>query len=51
MKRIATVILSSFLVATASMAADRSIGLGAKPVRDAEVIIDGTRKLLDEKWT
>jgi hypothetical protein len=27
------------------------IGLGAKPLPGSEVIIDGSRKLLDEKWT
>ncbi len=32
-------------------AADKNIGLGAKPVKDAEVIIDGTREMLDAKWT
>jgi hypothetical protein len=29
---------------------DKNIGLGAKPVEGAEVIIDGTRAMLDEKW-
>src|SRR5438105_529494 len=32
-------------------AADKHIGVGAKPVAGAEVIIDGSRKMLDEKWT
>lgn len=27
------------------------IGVGAKPVDGAEIILDGTRKMLDEKWT
>jgi hypothetical protein len=27
------------------------VGVGAKPLPDAEVIIDGTRETLDEKWT
>ena len=27
------------------------VGLGAMPLPGAEVIIDGTRKMLDEKWT
>lgn len=27
------------------------IGLGAKAPADAEVLIDGSRKLLDDKWT
>ena len=32
-------------------AADSTIGLGAKPIAGAEVLIDGSRKLLDDKWT
>lgn len=27
------------------------VGVGAKPVKGAEVYLDGTRKMLDEKWT
>src|SRR5262245_40086786 len=27
------------------------IGVGAKPIAGAEVITDGSRKMLDEKWT
>ena len=34
-----------------SAAADKNIGLGAKAVTGAEVIIDGTRETLDAKWT
>ena len=29
----------------------KSLGVAAKPVRGAEVIIDGSRAMLDEKWT
>jgi hypothetical protein len=29
----------------------QNIGVGAKPIPGAEVIIDGSRKTLDEKWT
>ena len=28
-----------------------NIGVGAKPIRGAEVLLDGARKTLDEKWT
>jgi hypothetical protein len=28
-----------------------TIGIGAKPIPGAEVIIDGTREMLDAKWT
>jgi hypothetical protein len=31
--------------------ANEHVGLGAKPVEGAEVIFDGSRKMLDEKWT
>jgi hypothetical protein len=27
------------------------VGVGAKPLRGAEVILDGSRRMLDEKWT
>ncbi len=29
----------------------KGIGVGAKPISGAEVLIDGSRKTLDEKWT
>lgn len=32
-------------------AQDQSVGVGAKPIPGAEVIFDGSRKMLDEKWT
>lgn len=32
-------------------AAEKNIGVGAKPEPGAEMIIDGSRKMLDEKWT
>src|SRR2546428_2526167 len=38
-------------LAAPAFAADKHIGVGAKPVPGAEVIIDGSRKMLDEKWT
>jgi hypothetical protein len=47
-------LLASALVLTAgcsTTAANKNIGVGAKPVRGAEVIIDGSRARLDEKWT
>lgn len=33
------------------MEARAGVGVGASPLPGAEIIIDGTRKLLDEKWT
>lgn len=32
-------------------AADSPVGVGAKPVAGAELVLDGSRKTLDEKWT
>jgi hypothetical protein len=32
-------------------AADPNLGVGAKPVPGAEMMFDGTRQMLDEKWT
>ncbi|MDX1951640.1 MAG: DUF1080 domain-containing protein [Verrucomicrobiota bacterium] len=34
-----------------SLSAAAEVGVGAKPLPGAEVIIDGSRKMLDEKWT
>lgn len=31
--------------------ASADIGVGAKPIEGAEVLIDGSREMLDEKWT
>lgn len=45
--------LSISLVAVSGFAADTPdhVGVGAKPIAGAETIIDGSRKMLDEKWT
>ena len=42
---------ASFLFIIATGSAFAQIGVGAKPVAGAEVIIDGSRSTLDEKWT
>jgi hypothetical protein len=39
------------LFALSLNAAEKSIGVGAKPLPGAEVVFDGTRAMLDEKWT
>jgi hypothetical protein len=49
-----TLTMSLFLVVatfglTSSASAD--VGVGAAPIAGAEVILDGSRKMLDEKWT
>ena len=43
--------LSTFIAASSALAADPHIGVGAKPLAGAEVLLDGSRKMLDEKWT
>ena len=51
MKRYSAVSMTIVLLFTwSARAAEKSIGVGAKSPADAEVIIDGTRKTLDEKW-
>jgi hypothetical protein len=45
--------LLPFLLLAASplFAQDKNIGVGAEPTENAEVITDGTRGMLDSKWT
>ncbi|MEM7383712.1 MAG: DUF1080 domain-containing protein [Verrucomicrobiota bacterium] len=38
-----------FLITLLPLSAD--VGVGAKPIKGAELILDGSRELLDEKWT
>jgi Domain of Unknown Function (DUF1080) len=46
-----SVTLILFTACARSSAAEPAIGVGAKPIDGAEVIFDGTRAMLDEKWT
>ena len=39
------------LALAASSSAFAGVGVGAKPIAGAEVIFDGTKAMLDEKWT
>jgi lysophospholipase L1-like esterase len=39
------------LLAAIQPRAEKHLGVGAKPVPGAEMILDGSRKMLDEKWT
>ena len=39
------------LTCTSLSAAETSVGVGAKPLPGAEVILDGSRQLLDAMWT
>lgn len=43
------IIISLLIFSIISVTAE--VGVGAKPVEGAEVVFDGTRKMLDEKWT
>ena len=42
-----------FLALSVAMipSAKEPVGVGAKPIKGAEVLFDGSRKMLDEKWT
>ena len=40
-----------FAVAFTSHAALADVGVGAKPIDGAEVLFDGSREMLDQKWT
>src|ERR1041384_3090945 len=44
------VFVSAVLAAASALAADKHIGLGAKPLPGAEVILDDSREMLDAKW-
>ena len=39
------------LAALSALSAHAAIGVGAKPIPGAEVILDGSRQMLDDKWT
>jgi hypothetical protein len=51
LRRYRPVLLLSILVLFPAPAARAEVGVGAPPLPGAEVIIDGTRSMLDEKWT
>ncbi len=44
-------ILCTLVTGCSTMAQQKSVDVGAKPQRGAEVILDGSRAMLDEKWT
>jgi hypothetical protein len=48
---IQSLILFAFALQWNTVAADNHLGVGAKPEPGAEVIFDGTREMLDAKWT
>src|SRR5688572_2487130 len=55
MKLITLVLLAAAMALTSCTstqnASSKNVGVGTKPARGAEILIDGTRKTLDEKWT
>ncbi len=50
-KKVVVTLVSILLGAPAMLAADESIGVGAKPIPGAEMLFDGSREMLDQKWT
>ncbi len=49
--RLGLLTLLVLLTGCATPSGQKHLGVGARPERGADVIIDGTRKTLDEKWT
>ena len=47
---LSTLLLGGFFLQTISTAV-AAVGVGAVPLAGAEILIDGSRKMLDEKWT
>ena len=45
------IVLSAFVFALAQAASFAGVGVGAKPIAGAEVVFDGSRQMLDDKWT
>ena len=44
-------LIAAALFLAAQTHADENIGVGAEPIAEAEVIFDGSREMLDAKWT
>jgi hypothetical protein len=44
-------LFASIAIVSTAFAAPEGVGVGAKPIEGAEVVFDGTRAMLDEKWT
>lgn len=51
MSPIRRLLAAALLVAWSAPSVFAAVGLGAKPLPGAEVILDGSRELLDAKWT
>jgi hypothetical protein len=46
-----TLLIGATLLITVPSSAPAAVGVGAAPIDGAEVVFDGSRKMLDEKWT
>ena len=44
-------LLATTLFLTPNLHADENVGVGAQPIAGSEVIFDGSRDMLDAKWT
>jgi hypothetical protein len=51
LKAFSFLFISAMATGCSTMTQQKSVGIAAKPPRGAEVIIDGSRAMLDEKWT
>ncbi len=49
--RLPTLLFTAILTSAVSSFADDNVDVGAKPVAGAEMLIDGSREMLDAKWT
>lgn len=45
------IFLMTFALTWISLDASADVGVGAEPIEGAEVLFDGSREMLDEKWT
>ncbi|MCA9021788.1 MAG: DUF1080 domain-containing protein, partial [Planctomycetaceae bacterium] len=46
-----TILFSLLFLLTPCPNVRAEVGLGAKPPTDAEILLDGSREMLDQKWT
>ena len=51
MQTLDRLVLVLFLISCFTRSSVADVGVGAPPLPDAEVIMDGSRAMLDEKWT
>ncbi len=49
--RLCSLLAVTWGILSCNTIAQADVGVGAKPLAEAEVLLDGSRKMLDEKWT